>query len=108
MFPLLDFQRGPLCKPRIQIQAMAAFKTLEADYAPKTQKSTINPLMLDENCAWLRIMVCLQIANIEPNDWDWDQRNSKKCGLSIACSMSLSGYIALQMNGMRSSNLLSR
>ncbi len=77
MFPLGDFQRGPLLKPRIEIQEMAVFKALEADYAPETQKSAIQSLTLDENCPWLRIMVCLQIANKEPNDWDWDQRKQE-------------------------------
>ncbi len=72
MSPLRDFQRGPLRKPRIAIQAMSAFKELEADYAPETQKSTIKSLRSDENCAWLRTTVCLQISNVEPNDWDWD------------------------------------
>ncbi len=33
MFSLIFFQQGPLRKPRIEIQAMAAFKALEADYA---------------------------------------------------------------------------
>ncbi len=53
---------------------MAAFKALEVDYAPETQKSTIQSLMWDKHCAWLRTMVCLQIANVEPNDRDRDQR----------------------------------
>ncbi len=41
MYPLRDFQRGPMCKPRIEIQAMAALKAREADYAPETLQSTI-------------------------------------------------------------------
>jgi hypothetical protein len=68
MFPLRDFKRGPVGKQRIVIQAIAAFKALEADHAPKIQESAIKSLMLDENCDWLRTMACLQINNVKPND----------------------------------------
>jgi hypothetical protein len=72
MDPLVDFQRGPLRKPRIEIQAMAAFKALEEDYAPETQKINLQSLTSDENCAWLRTMACLQTT-----DWDCDQRKQE-------------------------------
>ncbi len=49
MFLLVDFQRGLLRKPRIEIQKVAAFKALEEDYAPETQKSTIHSLALASN-----------------------------------------------------------
>ena len=100
MYRLGNFQRGLLCKPRIEVQAKAAFASLEEDYDPQFYEGTILSLIQNENYFWLRSMACLQIASVIPNDASGISE-VKKCGSSIVRSMSLSEYIALQRSGMR-------
>ncbi len=52
MYPLVEFQRGPLRKPSIEIQAMAACKSLEENCYLDTHAHrlrTIQLLMNDDN-----------------------------------------------------------
>ena len=69
MHPLEDFFRGPLRKPRIGVQARAAFKSLFETYPPEFHAETIRSFEWDEHLRSLQTsqtMVCLQIANMVP------------------------------------------
>ena len=49
MQPLEDFLRGQLSKPRLEVQARAAFKALFKTYHPDVHAETIRSLEWDEN-----------------------------------------------------------
>ena len=66
MHPLEDFLRGLLSKPRIEVQARAAFNSLFETYHPGFHAKTIRSLEWDEHLRSLRTMVCLKIANVVP------------------------------------------
>ncbi len=66
MYQVSDFQRGPLCRPRIEIQARAALKAQLETYYQKTHAETILSPEKDDHLSWLLSMVCLQIANAVP------------------------------------------
>ena len=56
MHPLEDFLRGPLRKPRIEVQARAAFKSLFETYQPEFHAETIRSLEWGEHLRLLRTM----------------------------------------------------
>ena len=43
-YPIFDFLRGPLCKPSVEVQEMAAFMSLWDNYDPAFYHSTIESL----------------------------------------------------------------
>ena len=59
---LEDFLRGPLRKPRFEVQARAAFQSLFETYYPDTHAETMQSIEEDKHLSWLRSIVCLQIA----------------------------------------------
>jgi hypothetical protein len=71
-----DFQRGPLRKPSVSVQARAAFESLRENYHPDFHQNTMKSLNQDQNYSWLRTMVCLQIANVIP-DMECDDRKQE-------------------------------
>ena len=64
--PLEDFLRGPLRKPTIEVQARAAFQSLFETYHPDVHAETIRSLEWDERLRLHHTMMCLQIANVVP------------------------------------------
>ena len=68
MYPISDFLRGPLCKPSVEVQEMAAFMSLWENYDPAFYHSTIESLEKDEQMMQHRTNVCLRIARVVPNE----------------------------------------
>ena len=66
MHPLEDFLRGPLHKPRVGVQVKAGFKSLFETYHPDTHAESMRLLEENKHLSWLRTMVCLQMANVVP------------------------------------------
>ena len=66
--PLEDFLRSQLSKPRLKVQARAAFTALFETYHPDVHVETIQSLEWDEHLRSLRTMVCLKIANVAPDE----------------------------------------
>ena len=56
---------------------MAAFASVEEDHHPNFHKCIIQLPMDNENYCWLQSMVCLQIANVIPDDGDSDERGQE-------------------------------
>ena len=54
MHPLEDFLRGLLSKPRLEVQAQAAFMALFETYDPDAHAETIRSLECDEHLQSLR------------------------------------------------------
>ena len=65
LHPMEDFLRGQIRKPRVEVQEKAAFQPLFEINHPDTHAETMRSLEEDKHLSWLR-MVCLQIANVVP------------------------------------------
>ena len=68
MYPISDFMRGPLCKPFVEVQKMAAFMSLWDNHDPAFCHSIIQSLEEDEQMKQHHTMVCIQIARVVPDE----------------------------------------
>ena len=68
MYPITDFVRGPLCKPSMEVQEMAAFMSLWEYYDPAFYHSIIQSLEDDEIMKHHSTTVCLRIARVVPDE----------------------------------------
>ena len=84
MHPLEDFLRGQLLKPKLEVQARAAFMGLFETYNPDVHEETIRSLEWDEPMLSLRRMVCLKIADVIPDE---GMTLSTKCGSCMPASV---------------------
>ena len=84
--------RGPLCKPRIEVQARSAFQSLFETYHPEFHAETMRSLEWDEHLRELRTMVCLQIASVVPEQGGqrqqemWLIHGSKREEVAVCCT----------------------
>ena len=97
MHPLKDFMRGPLCRPRIEVQKKAASNALFKTYHLDFHAQTIRSLEWDEHLREIRTMVCLQFAIVVPEQED---SVTRICGSYISVSARRWRCVALSLSGI--------